>query len=270
MTLGLEFLLRAPLAKLNPVLLADPTAGDGYSVLHAAGVAPPRNREPVSVGLKTVLERLVAVVPGFTTEDQESARFLTNVRNQELHSSDMSTSAISAATWMPRFLRLVGKLSAYFSEDVADYFSQDFIKHASHFVDSEDKQLKNAIEQRMSKARVLYAGLRPEEREARKPTLFTGSDGLWPRPTECKACGEIGLMLGEAVRTGRETLDEDMVTKRIYFVASRFACSVCGFTLSGTNEMAVIDVIQEWTQDEVESLVDRFAQFDFEPDYGND
>jgi hypothetical protein len=32
--LGLEFLLRAPLAKVNPVLLADP---NGDAILHAAG-----------------------------------------------------------------------------------------------------------------------------------------------------------------------------------------------------------------------------------------
>src|SRR5437870_3462073 len=79
--LGLEFLLRAPLAQVHPTLLASP---EGPSLLDAAGFSDP-TREPKSVAITTVLERLKVIVPSFSQQRFEDASFLINLRNAEVH-----------------------------------------------------------------------------------------------------------------------------------------------------------------------------------------
>jgi hypothetical protein len=50
--LGLEFLLRAPLAKVNPTLLADPSRNDN-AVMYAAGFPIAPGDQPKSIQTHT-------------------------------------------------------------------------------------------------------------------------------------------------------------------------------------------------------------------------
>jgi hypothetical protein len=102
--LGLEFLLRAPLANVHPVLLADP---NGDAILHAAGFpGGPDAKEPKSIQLTTVISRLRRIIENFTSDRENDATLLTALRNRELHSSEAPFASIEVALWLPRFTRV--------------------------------------------------------------------------------------------------------------------------------------------------------------------
>ena len=63
--LGLEFLLRAPLAKIHPSLLAAP---EGDALLHATGVKLSSELNLKSVTAQTILKRLPHIISDFNDE----------------------------------------------------------------------------------------------------------------------------------------------------------------------------------------------------------
>lgn len=267
--LGLEFLLRAPLASVNPVLLADPNASGGHSVLHAAGVPQPGNREPTSVAISTVLQRIPAIVPGFTSDDENDARFIINLRNRELHSADMSMDDAPLSMWLPRFHRVIERVSAYFGETPTDYLSADFVDQATQLVAEEDKKIEHAVKTKISGAAAIYGALTDPEREARRQIPVVGSHLHWTI-LPCPACSFPDSLIGTAVRAGREEIDGDTITKTIHYVANSFRCRVCNLQLDGVAELSAAGLPQTWQTTEFLSLAERLEMDDFEPDYGND
>ena len=137
-SLGLQFLLRAPLAHVNPLLLADPVADDGYSILHAAGF--PGTREPLTVKTRAVVSRLVSGGRRIRICAARRSDFLVGLRNRELHTSMSVYDGVVDHTWLPKFLRAVTTLAGYFEEEPSDYLSKPFLEHASNLVDVEDKE----------------------------------------------------------------------------------------------------------------------------------
>ncbi|MDX3190493.1 hypothetical protein PV458_18960 [Streptomyces sp. MN03-5084-2B] len=266
--MGLEFLLRAPLAQVNPVLLADPVVGDGYSALHAAGLKPSDNREPVSIKTKTVIERLVTVLPEFGPEDKKDAQFLIGLRNQELHTSELAYAGLPDFAWLPKFLRLIRKLSEFFGESPEDYLSTQFLAHAERLVDAEDRKVRHAVSTAINSHRSIAENLTEEEKKARRQNGLTA--GFNSLSVECPACANTCWLRGDRLRLGRETLDGDMVKQRIYFVASKFECPVCNLTLTGVAEIAAAGLPQSFTLEIEELLIDRFEFEPEGPEYGND
>src|SRR5690606_13996241 len=98
MSLCTELLARAALAKIHPVLLADPT-GEG-NMHYVFGIVPKTN--PKSVHAKTVFARCSIFVERFT--DQMSAHYLTlaDRRNKELHGGEAAFEGIDPASWLPK------------------------------------------------------------------------------------------------------------------------------------------------------------------------
>jgi hypothetical protein len=135
-------LLRAPLAAVSPLLLADPVADDGYSLLHAAGF--PRTKEPLTVKTKAVVGRLVAIVERFEPI-QKDVQLLIGLRNRKLHTSAPIYDEIPDHVWLPKFLRAVTVLARHFGEDPSDYVSEPFLEHASNLVDAEDQRVKHEV-----------------------------------------------------------------------------------------------------------------------------
>ncbi len=265
--LGLEFLLRAPLAKVNPALLAD---FNGPSILHACGF--PSSKEPKSVAITTVLERIGTVVPDFTTEHAEDARFIIGMRNRELHTSDRQTLLLSRSTWLPKFLRVLEVLSAFFEEDASNYLDPGFLAHARKLADDDDRKLKAEIEKKISMARIVAGGLSGPEREARLAAQRNTSTG-WGYSIDCPSCGEQVRAVYQFSRSGKSVLDEedpDIIITPMYLVADTFNCVVCGLSLAGVREFAIARLPQEVQDKSVESMSDRVAEAFYEPDYGND
>ena len=263
--LGLEFLLRAPLAKINPALLADAT---GHSILHACGLKATSDKEPLSITTKTVIERLKSVVEGFSGEVEDDAKKLVGFRNHEIHSSDSVALNLSKQVWLPKLMRVIDCISAFFEEQADDYFDNSFCAYARNLVDQEDNKILHAVRQKISKAKTVANGLTAEEKAARKAKKSLSGRGYYE--VLCPACDSSTKAFYEVARFGAETLQDDWITSRVFLVASEFECPVCGLSLDGVREFDAAGLPQEQQEERMEALEDRYAESFIEPDYGND
>lgn len=267
MLLGLEFLLRAPLAKIHPSLLAAP---EGDSILHANGI--PTSKEPRSIPTKTVLTRLKQTASAFSLDRENDASFLVSMRNAELHTGDAALANVPTPKWLPRLIRVVDVLCSTLGLDPADLITTDVEAHARALVDQEDAQTKYAVDKRISDARSLFATLTAEDVQKRKPGLGTHDSWAPWEPVDCPGCETtIGLSVVHT-RSGAEQIDGDEVRTENIWVAVRLSCPVCLLRLDSTAEIAAAGLQQQYLRVVTESLEDRYTYADgyVDDDYGND
>ncbi|MFE1255824.1 hypothetical protein [Streptomyces fungicidicus] len=276
--LGLEFLLRAPLARVHPTLLADPT---GDSIMHAAGF---RAKNPKSIQASGVISRLTLVIPEFSERESE-AKFLIGLRNEELHSSE-SPLAVDQAQWLPHFIRVADTLCAHLGLKTEDVVGADIVAHGRNLVDVEDKKLTHEVKTRIQAAKEFFSRLRPDEVKARikaaessvgrdalvrqyLDSVAPGSGQLAFERVACPACGNTVPLRLESVRTTKEWLEGDEVKSEIVYIARQLLCPICELSLVTTEELRIAGVPQQYVIERSEDLMERYAG-GFEDDYGND
>lgn len=268
MVLGLEFLLRAPLAKVHPSMLAAP---EGDAILHANGI--PTTKDPKSIPTHTVLSRLRQTVPGFDPDREKDANFLINMRNAELHTGDAALSNVSTSTWLPRFLRIADVICEHLGIEVADLITEDLEAQGQALVDEQDAKTKHVVTKKIDGGKHILANLTPAEIQQRTPTALN----LFPwtpeeQTVDCPACGTTISMTVEEMRSGPEQIDGDSVTRETIWIATDLACPVCGLHLEDTAEIAAAGIEQQYIRTASEDLEERYAQEDdyVDYDYGND
>jgi hypothetical protein len=269
--LGLEFLLRAPLAKVSPTLLADPT---GDSVMHAAGFAPPNAQLPKSIQTRTVLSRLAVVIPDFTKERHDDATLLVGLRNGELHTSTSSLE-LDEARWLPRFTRVLEVLCRHLALDPSDLIGSDLIEHGRALVDTEDKNIGYEISQRIEGAKRFVSQLRSDERATRQGAIPKPAPTIAGSPTAtetvpCPACRARIPMRLRAVRSTNDRIEDDEIYRDTVYIATGLECPVCDLVLNNTAHIRSAGLQQQYVRAERDSIEDRFLS-NYEPDdYGND
>lgn len=159
--LGLEFLLRAPLARVNPILLADP---NGDAILHAAGFpGGPDGKDPKSIQVTTVISRLRRIIEQFTSDRENDATFLTALRNRELHTSEAALVTIDASLWLPRFTRVADVICAHLGFDATNVVGEEVVLQGRALVDAEDKKLAHEVATRIAASKAFVGQLRDTE-----------------------------------------------------------------------------------------------------------
>ncbi|GAA2986883.1 hypothetical protein GCM10020227_64590 [Streptomyces flavovirens] len=270
--LGLEFLLRAPLARVHPTLLADP---DGTAILHAAGFPPkPAQpgakppKDPKSIATHTVISRLGVVIEGFTKERQDEATFLTNLRNRELHTCDAALS-LDSSIWLPRFTRVTTVVCEHLGLEPSDLLGAEIVQLGQQLVDDEDKRLEHEVKKRIEACAATFAELANDLASTRRTAARPGDKGILDHVVECPACQSKVWPSLEAVRRTNERIESYGIYADVISVATGLLCQVCGLVLSGTAEIKSAGLPQQYTHEEEETFEERFLDT-YEPDYGND
>lgn len=117
MSLALELLCRAALAKIHPVLLADPT-NEG-NIQYVFGINPKSN--PKSVQAKTVFARCSVFIPGFTDKMSTHCLIMADRRNSELHSGAAAFENVDNSTWLPATLEVIEVLLKHMGVSIEDF-----------------------------------------------------------------------------------------------------------------------------------------------------
>jgi hypothetical protein len=265
--LGLEFLLRAPLAKVNPVLLADPS---GEAILHAAGFpGDPDGKDPKSIQVTTVISRLRRIVDGFTADRENDATILTGLRNRELHTSEAALASVEVSRWLPRFTRVAEVICAHLGLDPTSVVGKEVMQHGRALVDAQDKKLAHEVATRIATAKAFTEQLNQTElhdRQEAARTAFDYEDEL----VVCPACGFKAVLKLQTIRTTNERFEDGDILSDVIRVANGLDCSVCGLKLGSTAEISAAGLPQQHNYTKAETIEDRFLS-SYEPDdYGND
>ena len=151
--LGLEFLLRAPLAKIHPSLLAAP---EGDALLHATGVKLSSELNLKSVTAQTILKRLPHIISDFNDERVSDANILLNMRNAELHTGSSIATSTKRQFWLPKLIRVADVITVHLGVSLQDLLGQEVVAEGRSLVDAEDKKLIHDVKLRIQIAKDFY------------------------------------------------------------------------------------------------------------------
>jgi len=268
--LALELLAKSTLARLHPVLVADPNNVDSLFAACGKSVGPGRK----TIGASAAYGRCQKLVEGFDKGDVDFCNLLAERRNEDLHSG--SVAERSAEQWLPDYWEVCRKLLVSQGLDLADWVGPDEASAAVGIIDKRISVIEHTVAARVKKCRTEFESRYPEGSAqrlaiAKSPAhlirQMTGThDSYWTE--KCPACGLLGTVgadieaedVGEPEESGDGSWVE-LVTRE--YSHQSFRCDNCGLILRGVRELGFAGLETE-SEDEEE----REPEGVF--DYGND
>ena len=268
--LALELLAKAALARVSPLLIAEPTE-DGTNLLIASGLVEGDARF-TSVRAKTLYSRCHKAFKPF---DEAEATKITHARNEYLHGSAAGSTSIPASAWWPRYWTLAVILVSALERDIEDLVGADRAATVEGHLIQNKKNIEHRTEMLIARAKQRLgqynAGTLPAKVAADWSPGRKWRAGLrYSESQTCPACGGWGTIEGNEsvdVEARYEQVAEDDFDVVVDVTASSeyFSCPGCGLVLDNYQlvEQAGLD-----STFATSGGSDDIA--DYEGDYGND
>lgn len=269
-SLALEFLARAALANVSPVLLAE--ADKSWSSLyHALGFTPTEEKyTPKSITVGEVFKRLTSILQDFTKEHESFGILHTGRRNSELHSGEAAFEGIKVSVWQPRFYQTCKILLASMGMNLRDFVGKDEAKAAHKLIAAAADDSAKAVKGEVEAHRKVW--LAKEEKERAK--LSTQAEAWATRHAghrvECPACPSIGLVVGEPVTAPVQRLNDGEIIETQEYLPSQFECVACGLKVAGLSRLAVIGLGDRYKKTQVYDAAEYYAPDDDYMGYEDD
>ncbi|MDP1873534.1 hypothetical protein [Phenylobacterium sp.] len=260
-SLALELLCRAALARIHPVLLADPTS-EG-NIQYAFGFNPKSN--PRSVHAKTVFARCSVFVDGFTDQMSAHCLIMADRRNAELHSGAAAFEVVDNSLWLPLTYEVAEVLLKHLGRDFDDFLGGHAPTAEAMLADRQSTR-KKEVNDRIAAARKLFGDQTSEEQEALVDSARTRLE-LWARTKAlrrictCPACGSPAAMAGESLTRGPVRVDEDAgaILQEVRVLPNRMLCTVCRLDLKGFQELHEAGLGAIYTAEEEQDPIEFFG-----------
>lgn len=269
-SLALELLAKAALARVSPLLIAEPTE-DGTNLLIASGLVEGEARF-TSVRAKTVYSRCHRAFKPFSGAE---ATKITHARNEYLHGSAVGFTTIPPSAWWPRYWNLAVILVNALERDIEELVGADRTSTVEGHLLQNKKNIEHRTEMLIERAKQRLAQFRAGTLPARVAAEWAPGRNMsagfrYSESETCPACGELGTVEGEEAedvevryeRVGDEDFD---VIVDVTATSEYFSCSSCGLVLDNYQllEQAGLDstFLAEGSSDDIP---------DYEGDYGND
>ncbi|MEU3795760.1 hypothetical protein AB0F07_39245 [Streptomyces fructofermentans] len=275
--LALELLAKAALARVSPLLIAEPNE-DGSNLLIASGLVKGEARF-TSVRAKTLMARCHKAFKPF---DQAEAMKIISGRNEYLHSSGAGFMAIPPRSWWPRYWAqaavLVTALDREIEELVGSRRGIEVTKHLEQNAKNIEQRTEALIERAKQRRQQWLDGSLPAKVVAEwKSAQYLSASMSHSEATACPACASTGLLEGEEAVAEEIHYPEVDYTDDgdIYLLsdgsvaltisADHFSCAGCQLVL---NSYELIRQAGISTEFDAEGDFDDYAAQ--EPEYGND
>jgi hypothetical protein len=268
-SLALELLAKAALARVSPLLVAEPTE-EGTNLLIACGLIHGDARF-TSVRAKTLFTRCQKAFKPFSLTE---ATAITNARNEYLHSSGVGFMAVPPNAWWPKFWAQAAILITALDKDINDLVGAGRESVVTNHLAQNAKNVEHRTETLIERAEQRLWQYRDGTLPARvaaewKPGLDR-SAGLSYQTTEtCPACGSEGILEGDDVEDTKvewQQVSEDdfdaVVTHTVG--AEYFSCPTCQLVLDR------YEFIEHAGLSSSFSVAGDPEDAYSEPDYGND
>jgi hypothetical protein len=273
-SLGLELLARAAVAKVHPVLLADPQQGE--NLLYACGF--PSTAAPKSVPAKTVFHRLTVVLPGFSETDFKFCTALMEMRNAELHSGELPFDKYPATKWFPQLCRICKVLTGFCEKTLADLIGNEEAKAAEEAISALETKLHAEVNRLIKDAKTAFDELSVETRleniKKAKDELVRHMD--WKaRKVKCPACEVQGILQGKILKMLNPRATGDGIEERAVIMPVKFSCLACGLDLPTHQHLFIAGMAEHYTETSLADPKDYYG-IEFDPseyygeEYGNE
>jgi hypothetical protein len=270
-SLALELLAKAALARVSPLLVAEPTE-DGTNLLIASGLVEGRARF-TSVRARTLYSRCQKAFKPFSESD---ASMITSARNEYLHGSAAGFTSMPPAAWWPKYWTLAVTLVNAMERDLADLVGYDRSHTVERHLDQNKKNIEHRVEMLISRAKQRLsqhqAGTLPAKVAAEWAPGQDFSAGLRYRENHpCPAClSSAGTLEGDDaldVEPHQIQLADDYFETIVYVTApsEHFSCRSCGLVLDGYQLIEQAGLPSTFSTQGYDDDIP-----DYEADYGND
>lgn len=277
-TLALEFLARAALASISPVLLADESSWRNSAF--ALELEPFDKHIPRSASTAAVLSRLKSLVPGFAEQAGFCLRHA-SWRNEAVHSGGQPFEGVGTDQWLSQFYLACESLLNILGKGLAEFFADP--DGAKELIEASADKAARQVEQDIKAFKKVWETKDPEEKSARQVEAAALASRHAGHRVDCPACGSQALLHGTAHGPAKTRTDGDaeVVVERQPMRPSSFECAACGLRIAGlpklkacklgdifvatfTHELAeYYGLYTEWQLEEARQ------EFPYEPDYND-
>lgn len=262
MSLCTELLARSALARIHPVLIADPTSE--ANIHYVFGINPKSN--PRSVHAKTVFARCAVFIEKFNDSMAGHCLLLADRRNKELHGGDAAFEGIDPASWLPRTYEIFSVLLSHCDLSLEDLLGKDHASGAEKMLDDRGASIEKDVKDRISHHKKQYEALSGEEKAekagkaAKAITKWLGMTPLG-RSADCPSCGFAGALHGESINRGPVQISDDngTIIREVRVLPNKFGCVVCSLHLDGFKEITIAGLGGIFTSTEEEDPVEFFG-----------
>lgn len=270
---ALELLAKAALARVSPLLIAEPTE-EGKNILIATGLIKD-TAQFTSVSASTVFKRCQMAFRPFSAPN---ALKYASARNEYLHGSSVGFMTLPPQAWWPRYWALALILVTAQDRQIEDLVGPDRALTVETYLAQNARNVEHRTEALISRAQQRLTQYRAGTLPARIQAEWRSSPDLTRSlpyyATEiCPACGEEGTLEGD---DGSDMLSFEYIydqedgspvgaTARINVPADYFSCPTCHLVLD-----AYELIEQAGLPDSFEFIDDNPEWPEQEPDYGND
>jgi hypothetical protein len=276
-SLALELLVRAALAKISPVLLAE--NGKWQNIHYALGGESPSARfNPTSIGTKEVHLRLAELLPAFNKEIQDFCAGHAYRRNSELHSGELAFSTYGTSKWLAKFYQACEILLKSIDKELDDFFSDP--ESATSMIESLKDEAAVAVKADISAHEKVWSSRAEEDRQEAIAKASVWAIRQVGHQVVCPACKSHALINGSPSGPVSRRLTEDGVVERQGVIPASFQCIACGLKISGHSKLAACGLGDAYTMTASTSAADFFGLYteeeiqeareedpNFEPDF---
>lgn len=267
--LALELLAKAALARVSPLLIAEPSQ-DGTNLLIASGLIEGDARF-TSVSAKTLYIRCHRAFKPF---NESEALKITHARNEYLHGSTAGFTSIPAEAWWPRYWAQAIILISALNSEVEDLVGFDRKSTVEKHLAQNQKNIEHRTEMLINHARQRVdqwkAGTLPAKVAAQwAPGEAISGSGKYSSRAECPACDSMGIIEGEEAEFVEahynQISDDDYeIIVELRATADAFLCGNCGLFLDS------YELIEEANMDVTFEAQGDIHDAPYGSDYGND
>ncbi len=267
LSLALEFLARACLTKIHPALNADPE-GDGLNLLYAFGYE--LKGQPKSLPIHAVFSRLQKILPEtFTKPRREFCDFFSNLRNQELHTSELPFESLSEKQWLARCYDVCKILCEHLNKPL-DHLFGDEADSAEALIKALKAEKMAAVNSKIAAHKKVFENKPPAERQQlalQQENLSAGWFGYHSR-VKCPACESWARLQGMIERVSKPLYNDGELFVKVVTLANRLECKACGLVLADIDELHIAGIEPHFEYFEPTDL-HEYHEADFGPEYDN-
>ena len=196
-SLALEFLARAALARISPVLLADTSEKSWSNIYFALGHTPKDTKfNTKSIAMSEVIRRLGEILPTFYKDAQSFCQIHVGRRNSELHSGETPFDGFSTSKWHAGFYRACQLLLESMGETLQSFVGDDEAKAATAVIAAEADDSAKAVRAEVEAFGKVWSAKDKEERSALENSATVWATRHVGHRVTCPACGSPSIVWG--------------------------------------------------------------------------
>ena len=233
MALALEFIGRAALCKISPVLNADLGGKNPEETIYLAlGLG---SQQPRTLPLHAVFSRCARFVDGFEKGHQTFCEFMGYQRNEELHSDTAAFENLKLQDWLAKYYGTLDILCKHLEHDLDDLLGEEEADSARTLLTVNEQGMESTVKQSIADHHRDFQAKPDTEQQqltgrASNRARFGGSSVISDL-VDCPACSSEGLVRGREIRSSKPYYEDDCLYTEMTGHAEDFECWACGLRL---------------------------------------